>query len=109
MCARVCAYVVCVRCVRAIKNETYLRECDEDVYNEFTRFKKQLQAMFFASNKSEVGAKPSADKAIRPDRRLASPRETETERDLLLATATAGLGWADVAWRGAACTLFIYI
>lgn len=32
------------------------RECDEDVYNEFTRFKKQLQAMFFATNKSEVRA-----------------------------------------------------
>lgn len=30
------------------------RECDEDVYIEFTRFKKQLQAMFFATNKSEV-------------------------------------------------------
>eukprot|EP01046_Picozoa_sp_COSAG06_P050563 COSAG06_NODE_8041_length_2291_cov_1.976734_1_plen_23_part_10 len=22
--------------LRAIKNKTYLRECDEDVYNEFT-------------------------------------------------------------------------
>lgn len=32
------------------------RECDEDVYIEFTRFKKQLQAMFFATNKSEVHA-----------------------------------------------------
>ena len=35
------------------------RECDEDVYNEFTRFKKQLQAMFFATNKSEVRARSS--------------------------------------------------
>ena len=35
------------------------RECDEDVYNEFTRFKKQLQAMFFATNKSEVRERTS--------------------------------------------------
>ena len=33
---------------------TASRSCDEDVYNELMRFKKQLQAMFFAANRSEV-------------------------------------------------------
>ena len=33
---------------------TASRSADEDIYNELMRFKRQLQAMFFAANRSEV-------------------------------------------------------
>ena len=37
-----------------IDSITSSRECDEDLYVELTRFKKQLQAMFFAVSRQEV-------------------------------------------------------